>query len=310
LHRTLETIVEQPRETRRALLIMVAAAVMFGGMAFTAKLASTRLSGPQVALVRASIGLLPVLFIATYRPSKLKFQRYDLLIYRGLFGGLSVLFYFIAISHISPGVATLLNYTAPIWAGIFSALFIGERISAKVLLFLPIALIGVTLVVQSHASPGEVLGFGRWELSAACSAIASGAAVTAMRAARRTESSWAVYASFCVFGFLVSLPLAAASWKTPTAGEWVALLATALLAMGAQLSLTFSLRWVDAVTVGVISQLAVLTAMSLGATFLGETITAWTALGAFLTIAGVTGVVYITSLSKPRVAADEVVPEA
>ena len=46
-----------------------------------------------------------------------------------------------------------------------------------------------------------------------------------------------------------------------------------LLAIGAQLTMTFSLRWVDAMTVGVISQLAVIISMALGATFLGEKIT-------------------------------------
>ena len=95
-----------------------------------------------------------------------------------------VLLYFIAIQHINVGVATLLNYTAPIYSGIFSVLFIGERISAKVLLPLPVALSGVYLVVHSHARPGDLLGFGRWELFAVASAICSGLAVTAMRAAR------------------------------------------------------------------------------------------------------------------------------
>ena len=80
--------------------------------------------------------------------------------------------------------------------------------------------------------------------------------------------------------------------------------------MGAQLALTFSLRWVDAMTVGVISQLAVLIAMLLGTLFLGETINGMAAAGALLTIAGVLGVTYVTSLSRPAAPADEIVPES
>ena len=100
------------------------------------------------------------------------------------------------------------------------------------------------------------------------------------------------------------------SWKTPMGSEWLALAATSLFAMGAQLLLTFSLRWVDAMTVGVISQLAVLISMSLGALFLNERITGGTAIGAALTIAGVVGVTYVTSLGKREVSAEEVVPES
>src|SRR5262249_29754047 len=99
------------------------------------------------------------------------------------------------------------------------------------------------------------------------------------------------------------------SWKTPDSREWAALLATALFAMVAQLLLTFSLRWVDAMTVGVISQLAVLISMFLGAIFLGERIAGLAAIGSALTIAGVVGVIYVTAIDKPEAAADEVVPE-
>jgi len=290
---------------------MVGSAVLFGAMAFTAKLASARLSGSQVALIRFTTGALPALLIPRFRRSALTFQRWDLLFYRGIFGGAAVLCYFIAIEKISVGVATLLNYTAPIFSGLFSMLFLHEKISAKVLIPMPVALLGVFLVVHAHAHPGDILGFGVWELVGALSALFSGAAVTAMRAARQGENSWAVYTSFCLFGTVITAPLAILTWKNPTPDEYVTLAATSLFAIGAQLLLTFTLRWVDAMTVGVISQLAVLVSMALGATFVNEHITPLAALGAAVTIGGVVGVVYVTSLTKRTVAAaDEVAPEA
>ncbi len=290
---------------------MVASAVLFGGMAFAAKLASKRLSGAEVAMIRFATGLLPALLVPRFRASAFTFRRWDLLFYRGFFGGSAVLCYFIAIEKISVGLATLLNYTYPLFSGIFSMLFLRERISPKVVLPMPVALAGVYLVVRANARPGDVLGFGSWELLGLGSAMLSGAAVTAMRAARQGENSWAIYTSFCLLGMLLTMPLALRSWRTPTAAEWIALMAMSMFAIGAQLLLTFSLRWVDAMTVGVISQLAVLVSMALGATFLGETINGTAALGAALTIGGVVGVVYITSLAKRTVrAADEVAPEA
>jgi drug/metabolite transporter (DMT)-like permease len=283
---------------------MVVAATAFGAMAFAAKIACARLSGPEVAMIRMAAGLLPCVLVPRYRRAALNFNRLDLLLYRGFFGGVAVMLYFLAIEHTTAGMATLLNYTAPIWSGVFSLLFINERISPRVLVPLPVALIGIFLVVQAGS-----LGFGAWQIVGLCSAISSGAAVTAMRAARRSESSWSVYASFCLLGLLVNAPLALRSWKTPIGREWIALAATAIFAMIAQLLLTFSLRWVDAMTVGVISQLAVLISISLGAIFLGERITGMAAIGSALTIAGVVGVTYVTSIDKRAGAADEVVPE-
>jgi len=279
----------------RALLWLVASALMFGAMAFTAKLASARLSGPQVAMIRFAVGLAPVVLIPRIRRTALNYQRLDLLLIRGFFGGLAVLFYFICIQHSSVGVATLLNYTAPIYSGLFSMLFIGERFSAKVLIPMPIALTGVFLVVHAHAHPGEILGFSRWEMIGALSAVCSGAAVTAIRAARRGESSWSIYGSFCLLGLLTTMPQGLSSWRTPSVDEWWALGAMSLLAIGAQLTMTFSLRWVDAMTVGVISQLAVLVSMVLGALFISEPITTMAAIGAALSIGGVAGVTYVQS---------------
>jgi len=297
-------------DTHRALMVMPPSATMFGAMAFAAKVASARLGGPEIAMLRMGAGLLPCLLVPRYRRAAVKFKRVDLLVYRGLFGGTAVLLYFIAIQHIDVGVATLLNYTAPIWAGIFSMLFIGERFSARVLIPMPIALAGVFLVVHAHATPGDILGFGRWELAGVFSAVASGAAVTAIRVARRTENSWSVYGSFCLLGMFVCMPLGISQWKTPHGNEWISLAATAVLAMGAQLLMTFSLRWVDAVTVGVISQLAVLVSMMLGLFLLGDHISLTAAIGSALCIGGVAGVTYVTSLAKRPVAVDELVPEA
>jgi drug/metabolite transporter (DMT)-like permease len=296
-------------DTHRALLVMTASATMFGAMAFAAKVASARLPGPEIAMLRMAAGLLPCLLVPGYRRASLNFKRVDLLLLRGFFGGLAVLLYFIAIQHINVGVATLLNYTAPIWSGIFSMFFIGERFSARVLIPMPIALLGVFLVVHAHAAPGDILGFGRWEMAGVFSAIASGVAVTAIRAARRSENSWSVYASFCLIGTLVCAPLGIAQWKTPHGSEWISLAATAILAMGAQLLMTFSLRWVDAMTVGVMSQLAVIISMAMGVLLLGDHITITAAIGSALCIGGVVGVTFVTSLSKPAAPAVEIVPE-
>jgi drug/metabolite transporter (DMT)-like permease len=291
-------------QIHRALLLMALSASFFGVMAFSAKVASARLSGPEVALVRFAVGLLPVLVVPRYRRAAMQFQRLDLLFYRGFFGGVAVLLYFLAIQHLSAGEATLLNYTAPIYSGLLSVFLLHEKISPKVLIPLPIALAGIVLVVHAEH------GLARWEIVGVTSALCSGAAVTAIRAARRTESSWAVYGAFCLLGLFTTMPQAILTWTTPRGLEWLWLGATALTAMAAQLLMTFALRWVDAMTAGVISQLAVLVSMACGALFLDERITPLVALGSALTIGGVCGVVYFSSLAKPVRAADEVAPES
>ncbi len=289
----------EPRMVRRALLMLVASASLFGLMAFSAKLAAARLSGAQVAMIRFAIAILPFLLVARYRRSAFRFQRLDLLFYRGLFGGAAVLLYFTAIGKVPLGLATLLNYTAPLFSGIFAAVFIGESIRPKVVIPLLIAFSGVILVVRGHSLPDEVIGFGRWELLGLASGVLSGAAVTAIRVARRTEGSWSIYASFSIFGLLATLPFAIASWKHPTAIEWVLLGCVGGFSIGAQLLMTYAFRWVETLIQGVISQLAVVISMVLGAVFLSERVTGQILLGSALTIGGVVTVMAISSRPRP-----------
>jgi drug/metabolite transporter (DMT)-like permease len=278
--------------------MLAASASLFGFMAFTAKLASARLGGAQIAMVRFLVSLVPIFAVRSYRQAAFTFHRIDLLFYRGFFGGLAVLCYFLAIEHIPVGVATLLNYTAPVFSGLFAAFFIGERLRLRVLLPLAAAFGGLLLVVHAHAQPGDLTGFGKWELVGAVSALLSGAAVTAIRVARRTESSWSIFASFSLFGFLACAPFGIAHWKNPTVGEWSLLVTVGVISIGAQLLMTSALRWVETVTAGVISQFAVVVSMILGAIWLNEIPNALSLLGSALTIGGVVSVMAVSARAE------------
>ncbi len=272
--------------------MLVASSSAFGVMAFCAKLASADgAGGAEVAALRFATGLVPLLLFPSLRRRALTWHRRDLLLYRGLFGGVAVLLYFLAIDHVAVGLATLLNYTSPVFAGLFAALFIGEPVQPRVLPALAVAFGGVFLVVRAHGGAGGIGAVGPWAAVGLASAVLSGGAVTAIRIARRTERSWAIYTSFNAIGLLASAPFAIASWVTPGPRGWLALAAVGGFSMAAQLLMTHAFRWIDNLRAGVVQQLAVFVAMGFGAAFLGERITAGSLLGSMLTVAGVVAVV-------------------
>ncbi|HEV7669780.1 MAG TPA: DMT family transporter [Thermoanaerobaculia bacterium] len=284
-------------DTGRALLLASLAAVCFGAMAFSAKLASAHLSGSEVAFLRFALMLTPLLWPPILRRS-LVVQRLDLLFYRGLFGGLAVLFYFLAIEHVSVGLATLLNYSAPIWSVPIAARYLNERIDQRFLLPMAIAALGLILVVRGQTPANLPLIFGPWAWVGLISAVFSGAAVASLRAARRSENSWSIYTSFSVCGLLVTLPFALASWRTPTAKEALLLAAVGATSIGAQLGMTHAYRWVTNLQMGVCTQLAVVIAMALGVAFLGEPATPVGLAGSALTIGSILAVVAIQATPR------------
>src|SRR3954465_7522131 len=112
-----------------ASVLLVLSAVLFAFMAFVAKMASARLPAPEVAFVRFGIGLLACGVVATR--IRLRLNNGVGLLMRGAFGGAAVLFYFLAIAHLPVGVATLLNYTGPVFTALFAALFLREPLGAS-----------------------------------------------------------------------------------------------------------------------------------------------------------------------------------
>jgi drug/metabolite transporter (DMT)-like permease len=277
---------------RRPLLMMAASSVCFALMAFAAKLAAARLSGGEIAFCRFAFMLVPLLAVPRIGRKAVEFQRLDLLAYRGIFGGVAVLLYFLAIAHIPVGIATLLNYSSPVFSVVFAALFLGERADRRLLIPLAAALVGLTLTVTGDRGSGTSFHFGLWEMVGMASGVLSGAAVTAIRAARRTEGSWAVYGSFSLCGLLATAPFALPRFAAPTLREWLLLAAVGGASVVAQLLMTWAYRWVTNLQAGVISQLTVVISMLLGVVFLGDRLTPVQVLGGVLALGGVIGVAW------------------
>lgn len=288
------------RQVIRAQRVLAGSAVLFGLMAFAAKLASERLGGSQVALVRFAIGALPMLLAPRYHRLARSIERWDLLFYRGILGGAAVLLYFLALEHIAMGTAALLNCTSPIFAVALARIFLGERVRQRVLLPAALAMTGVILVIGGHARLGDqashdgestVYHVNFWALAALGSAVLAGAALVAVRAARKTESSWAIFASFSVMGVIVTAPLGLGRWVSPTWNEWIYLLTVGITSLIAQLGMTWAFRWLDNLRAGVIGQISVVVSMLLSVFALGDRLTLLQLVGSIFTMVGVVGVV-------------------
>ena len=274
---------------------LVAAALLFSVMALVAKVAARRLPGPEVAFVRMAVGLVGC-GVAWLRIPMQARNRLGLFM-RGAYGGAAVLLYFLAIAHLPVGVATLLNYTAPVFTTLYAALFLREAVTAGTLGALTTTTLGVALVIAGTAPPGS-LGLGRWQLVGIASAMLSGAAVATIRQVRKTDGSWEIFTAFCLAGLVIAAPPALVAWVAPTAGEWAALVGVGLLSLVAQLLMTHALRYVRAAVAGVIIQLTPAGSMLLGWVLLGEKVGGLALAGTAITLAGVSVGTYLASTSS------------
>lgn len=276
----------------RARVLLGVSALFYGAMAVAMRAASHELGASQIAFIRFSVNLLMVFAWVRLRPDVLRVTRPLILFWRGLLGGTAVVLYFGAIERLGAGLGTLLNYTFPLWATLFAARFLGERVGARLGVGMVLATAGLVVV----AGPGDVLlalqGLGEPAqavglFAGVVSSVLAGSATTVVRAARRTESAVAVFGAFCLVGTCVSLPGAVAGWR-PVSGEaalWLGLVA--LLSFGGQMIFTWALGFVPVGAGALTTLLTPVASYVLAWAVLGEPIGVATVVGGVLTLLGV-----------------------
>ncbi len=299
----------QSAYSSKAALSAVASSTLFACMAMVARLVSATIPGHQVALIRFATGVVVVAIAGGALRLDLRPRRWGWLVSRGVFGGAAVLLYFQCIEKIGVGIATLLNYTAPVWSLTFAWLFLRERPRRHAGVALVLTLAGVALVTSGRTGGWHL---GVWELAGVFSAVLSGMAITSIRATRRhepdgrpSENSWTVFASFTILGSLTTLPTVIpplGAWVAPTAQEWVLLALCSLLSVAAQLLMTSALGRLTAVGLGIINQNTVVLTLVGGWLFFHESISLCGAIGGLLTIAGVLWSVVAERAGVPRAA--------
>ncbi|MET0592667.1 MAG: DMT family transporter [Polyangiaceae bacterium] len=276
--------------------LLVLASLLFAAMAVLAKNVAHRLPGPEVAFVRFCLGLVACAIASTR--VKLKARNKLGLLMRGAFGGGAVLLYFLAIEHLQVGVATLLNYTAPVFTALYAMSFLGELVTPAMFGALGLTTVGVGLVLKGTAPPGT-MGFGLWQWVGIGSALLSGAAVATIREVRKTDGSWEIFTAFCIGGATMTALPTATGWISPTPTEWGALLVVGLLSVVAQLLLTYSLRFVTAAGAGIIIQLTPVAALTMGWILFEERMAGWAIAGAAITLVGVSWGAFLASTPHP-----------
>lgn len=266
--------------------LLCAAALLFSVMALCVKRASAHLPGAEIAFLRFAIGLGAVAVVMVggrrLRPRDLRS-----LFWRGAFGGAAVLLYFHAITRLPVGLATLLNYSSPLFTILLSAIFLGERAGWRTGLALCVALSGVALVAA--ADPGGLSLSGQLPavLIGLLSAVLSGAAVTMIRAMRQHEGSWEIFCAFCLVGGAMTAVPTALRFVPPSPMDWAWVVGAGLSSVVAQILMTHALRDVRAAAGVLLLQLTPASTLLLGGLLLREPLTPLGLAGAALTVLGV-----------------------
>ena len=266
-----------------ASLFMLGACSMFAFNSIFVKLAAdTGLHPFQIAFFRNFFALLIILpmVLATSGTAVLRPNKPGMLAFRGLLNGSSMMCWFYAVPLMAITDLTAIGFTGPIWATLLAAIFLGEKMKLRRWTAIIIGILGAMIVVRP----------GFQEVNSAVylvlfSSATWGATLIVIRRLTSVEhiNTILVYQALAmaVIAFVPMLFV----WQVPTSEGWAWMLGLGVLAMGAH-SLhvrAFSMQEVSALQPLDFARFPI---SAVGAfLLLGEILSPWTALGAFVVLA-------------------------
>lgn len=260
---------------------MALAMLSFSLMAALVKAACHELSSAQVAFFRSliSAAILLVFHYRNPRRGPLWGRHRAPLVARGVVGAAALNLYFFGLSRLPVTDAMLLNLTTPLFVLPLGIWLLGERLRLLQALLLPVALLGVVLVLRPAGDFASLPA-----LAALASALFSAIAYILVRRMAGREAPHTVVFYFTVFSALGSLPLAALDARLPQEMTWLALLGIGVLATAGQMFMTLALQHDSAGKVSIFGNLGVVFAVVWDGWFFGVAPDLQTILGAILVV--------------------------
>lgn len=271
------------------------------GLCFVAVTALVKSMGPvmppsQAAFLRYLLGIVFLIpMLKDVRQANLTRRQWKLFTFRGLFHSIGVSLWFYAMTRIPIAEVTAINYLAPVFVSIGAAIFLGERLAARRIFAVVMALVGAAVILR----PGfrEVANGHIAMLVAAM--VFSGSYLLAKIMSDEVKPTVVVF-MLTVFVSLGLAPMAAAVWVTPTWGQIGVLALVALFAQAGHYTMTLAFAAAPVTVTQPITFLQLVWATLLGLVVFSEPVDIWVVLGGVVILASVTFITWREAQLKRR----------
>ncbi len=208
------------RDNRRGMIWIAISVIAASGMTIAARQLSLEFDSRLIVLYRSAVTMLllvPLLILISPLRKQLRFSRPWLHILRGSCIGVSTHLGFYTIASIPLATATVLMFTAPVFATLMSIFFHGEKIGPRRIIAIAIGFVGALVILRPGVGSIE---FGM--LTALGSSLLFAAALSMSRGLAEADGPLSAFFSSTALTALISIPLAAPIWQTPTSSSaWV-----------------------------------------------------------------------------------------
>jgi drug/metabolite transporter (DMT)-like permease len=285
----------QPRPVA-AVLWMLATGWLFVGVTATVKHVGDAVPAPEAAFLRYLLGL--VFLIPMIRPMlRVGLDRSALTLFglRGVVHSFGVMLWFYAMTQIPIAEVTSMGYLTPVNVTIGAALFLGEKLAARRVIAIVIALLGALVILRPglrEVGTGHLAMLANGVLFATSYLIAK---VMADRVPAAVVVGW-----LSVFVTIGLAPFAIAVWVWPTWEQLAWLFLVAAFATGGHYTMTLALRAAPVAVTQPVTFLQLVWATTMGLLLFGEAVDGWVIFGAAMIMAAVSFITWREAVLKRR----------
>lgn len=221
-----------------------------------------------------------LIWVFFVREKQLKIKKLNLYLLRVILGVLSLVTWFYALKVIPITEATAISYLAPLFTGTAAILFLGERPNFKRCIAWITGFLGILLILR----PGiEMVALG--SILVIISSVFSSASEIFTKIQTRTESLTTQTFYITLFMTLLSLPLAAMVWKTPTIAQFVMIGLLGLTFLVNFFAIFLAYRNADLTIILSFDFTRLIFTLILAYWLFGERLDVWTGMGAIVILA-------------------------
>ncbi len=196
-----------------------------------------------------------------------------LLILRGLLGTLALLCIFYAIKNMPLSISTVIQYTYPIFIGIFAGIFIKEKITTNILLALIFGWLGILIILNPNQISTSVLEIkGLAIIIAFIGSICTSLAYIVVKKLSQKENIFVIIKYFPLISVISLFPIVCLNWITPKFEDFIWILGIGIFTQLGQTFLTLGLKVLKASQAASINYLQVLFGTVWGIYIFEETI--------------------------------------
>jgi drug/metabolite transporter (DMT)-like permease len=273
--------------------LMLLSALTFSFADILTKHLSSFFSPMQIAFVRFLFGGVILWPILSSKGISLRGDQTRILVLRGLFGTLAFFCLLKSIAMIPLSNAIVLLYTFPLFAFLFSFLFLKTRVERVEIFLIGIGLLGITIFVNP-----DFHSFNLGYIYGLLSGCLGGMAMVLIYKARQTNGPLIIYFYFCLMGGILSFPFWVHGFKTPQVHHGILLVLLAFLLLIGQVLMNHGFKYCKAAEGSLILMSEVAFAGVAGVLLFKDSITYHFIVGGFLIIGSGVGLNLISRISK------------